>query len=179
MFHQIDLGYLGVTCNLFNVMHCCLWCLYFLCNLSNFACRKLVKINTTVIDGFRHKFFICQEKPKNVMMQNVCSYLWIFSKTHLSLYSIVPLIHRFVALVKACKQVKSGSHFICLGLAKIFILGPNCVQVKFISWQAPWNILIYNKVTTPCYNFLVLLWLISWSELGFFLDKHLYFYKWV
>ena len=82
-------------------------------------------INTTIIDGFWHKFFIFQEKPKDVMMQDVCSFLWVFSKTHLSLYSIVPFIYRSVTLAEACKQVKSCSNLIHLRLAKLFILGPN------------------------------------------------------
>ena len=130
---QIDLCHLRVTWNLLDVMHCCLQCLHLLYKLPDFDCRYLVKINTTVIDGFRHKFLIFQEKPKNVTMQDVCSFLWVFSKTYLSVYSIVPLIHRSVVLMKACKEVKSCSHFICLGLEKIFILRPNCAQVKFIG----------------------------------------------
>ena len=159
MYHQIDFSHLGVTCNLLDVICCCLWILHFLCKLPDFAYRKPLKINTTVIVGFRHKFFIFQEKPKDVMMQDVCSFLWVFIKTHLSLYKILLLIQWSVALVKACKQVKPCSHFICFGLEKIFILRPYCVQAKFISWQAPGNILIHTKVTTPCYSFLALLWL--------------------
>ena len=90
------------------------------------------------------------------MMQDVHSFLWVFSKIHLSLYSIVPLMHRPIALTKSCKQVKPCSHFICLRIAKLFIFGSHCVHVMFISWQAPGNILFQPKVTTPCHNCLVL-----------------------
>ena len=48
------------------------------------------------------QILIFQEKPKDVMMQGVCSFMWVFSKTHLSLYNIVPLIHIAVTLVEAC-----------------------------------------------------------------------------
>ena len=41
MSHQIDLGHLGVTCNLFGVMHCDLWCFHLLCKLPVFVCREL------------------------------------------------------------------------------------------------------------------------------------------
>ena len=157
--HQIDLAQLGVTCNLFDVICCCLWSLYFLCKLSDFACRKLFKTYASVIDDFRHTFFIFLEKPKDVKMQDDCSFLWVFSKTHLSLYCIVSLIHRSVTLVVACKQVKSCSTFIHLGLAKLIILGPKGIQSEVISGQTPRNIVIYPKITTPRYDFLVLLWL--------------------
>ena len=43
--------------------------------------------------------------------QNICS---------LCLYSIVPFIHTSITLSKACKQVKSSSYLIRLGLAKFF-----------------------------------------------------------
>ena len=132
MSHQIDLGHFGVTCNLFDVIHSCLRCLHLLCKLSDYACRKLNKIYYTVIDGFWHKFLILQVKPKDVTMQDVFSVWWVFSETHLCLYSIVPLIYRSVTLVEACKQVKSCSNFICLGLAKLFILRPNGIQSEVI-----------------------------------------------
>ena len=105
---------------------------------------------------FLDSILIFEDKPKDVMMQDVCSFLWVFSKTHLSLYSIVPLIHRSVALAKACKKVNPCSHFIGFGLQKSSYLDQ---IVKFIGWHATWNILIHTKVTTSCYNFLALLWL--------------------
>ena len=121
----------------------------FFCKLPGSAHRKLVKIYATVIDGFRHKFIILQEKPKDVTMQDGCSFMWVFSKTPLSLYCIVLLIYRFVTLAEACKQVKSCSNLLHLRLAKIFILSPNCIQAKLFSGQAPGNILIHPKITTP------------------------------
>ena len=96
-----------------------LWPLMPPCSLQGvwFVCRKLFLIYTAIIDGFRHKFLIIQEKP-DVMMKDVCSFLGVSGKRHLSLYCIVPHICRSVTLVEACKQVKSDSYFICLRLAK-------------------------------------------------------------
>ena len=89
-------------------------------------------------------------------MQDTCSFWWVFGKTHLCLYNIVPLIYTTIALSEACKQVKSGPNFIGLWLAKIFILGPYCIQAKIFCGQAPGNILIHSKISTPCYDFLEL-----------------------
>ena len=44
------------------------------------------------------------------------------------------------------------------GLQKIFILGPYHIQAKIFCRQAPGNILIHPKISTPCYDFLALLW---------------------
>ena len=63
-FFKLIWATLGVTCNLFDVMHCGLWCLHLISKLCDFNCNKLFKICATVIDGFRHKFLILQEKPK-------------------------------------------------------------------------------------------------------------------
>ena len=63
MSHQIDLGCLGVTCNLFNMMCFGLWTLHLLCKLPEFACRKLSWIYTAIIYGFGLKLFILQEEP--------------------------------------------------------------------------------------------------------------------
>ena len=156
--HQVNLGCLGITWYLIYVLCSCCQYLHFLCKLSNLACRKLVRINTTVIDGLWCKF-ISRKTTKDVMMQDVCSFLRIFSKTDWSMYSIVQLIHWFIALMEAFKQVKPGSNFIGLWLAKFIILGPDCILVYSSSWQAPGNILIHTKVTTPWYNFFAFLWL--------------------
>ena len=61
--HQIDLSHLGVTSNLFDVMHSLFWCLQFLCKLPDLACKKLIKINPTVIDSFDIDSSFFQEKP--------------------------------------------------------------------------------------------------------------------
>ena len=42
MSHQIDMAFLGVTCNLLFMMCSSLWCLHFLCKLPDFAGRKLL-----------------------------------------------------------------------------------------------------------------------------------------
>ena len=55
-------------------------------------------------------------------MHDTCSFWWVLGKQHMGLYSIVPLIHRMIALSKACQQVKSHIHLIGLWLAKIFNL---------------------------------------------------------
>ena len=63
--HQIDLGYLLVSCLLLDVSCSCLGCFHLLC-LPNLACRELDKVNTALIEGLRHKLFIFQEKPKDI-----------------------------------------------------------------------------------------------------------------
>ena len=75
MSHQIDLSHLGVTCNFFNMMCCRLWCLQHLCKLPDFACRKLLQICITIIDGLVNKFFIFEKKNQNV---SLCKILAIF-----------------------------------------------------------------------------------------------------
>ena len=147
-------GPLGVTYNLFDVTCCSLWNLHLLCKLPDFACRKPFPIYTAIIFGFGHKLFFLQEEPKYVKMQDVCNFFWVFGKRHLCLYYIVPLIYRSVTLSEACKQVKSGSDFTCLRLAKVFILGPYCIQAKFFSrnhQETYWSIL---KSPLQAMNFL-------------------------
>ena len=92
-------------------------------------------------------------------MQDTCCFWWVLGKRPLCLYSIVPLIYRMIALSEACKQVKSGPYFIGLWLAKIFILGPNCILAKMFCGQAPGNIFIYSKISRLHYDFLALLML--------------------
>ena len=158
MSHQIDLGHFGVTCNLFDVKCCGLWNLHFLCKLPDFACRKLFYTYTAIMYGFGYKLFILQEEPQYVMMQDVYSFFWVLGKL-LVLVLHCTTLYRSVPLSEACKQVKSGSYFICLWLAKIFILGPYCIQAEVICRKAQGNILIHHKITTPSYDFLAFLWL--------------------
>ena len=114
--HQIDLSCLLVTWYLLDVSHSCLGCFHLLSKLPHFACWELYKINTPVIDGLGHKLFIFQEKPKDVMVQDICSLLWISSKTYLSLYSILPFIHWSITLVKAFKQLNLACTSLTCGL---------------------------------------------------------------
>ena len=78
----------------------------------------------TIIDCLRDKLFIFQRKTEYISMQNTCCFCWVLGKRHLSLNCFVPITDRSFSLSKACQQVKSSSSFICLWLAKIFILGP-------------------------------------------------------
>ena len=102
MSHQIHLSHLGITCNLFYVMCGRLWWLHLLSKLPNFACRKLLQINVRIIDGLGNKFFILEEKPEYISVQDTCSFWWVLGKRHLCLYSIVPLIYWLIALSEAC-----------------------------------------------------------------------------
>ena len=128
MSYQIDWGHLGVTCNLFDVMCFSLWCLHLLCKLPDFACRKLLQMYTAIIYGFGHTLFIFHKEPEYIFMQDTCCFWWVMGKRHLCLYWIVPLIYRWISLSEVCKQAISGSDFIHLWLAEIFILGPSSVD---------------------------------------------------
>ena len=46
--HQVDLGCLGITCYLLDVLHSCFGCFHLLCKLPDLACREPVKVNTAV-----------------------------------------------------------------------------------------------------------------------------------
>ena len=134
------------------------WRLHFLGKLPPCACWKLLKINIGTIHGLGDKLFILQEKPEYISAQHTCSFWWALGKRHLGLNSIIPFINRSVSLSEACQQVKSGSSFIGLLLAKIFMLGPDNIQDVIFYRQAPWHILIYTKISTPHYDFLAFLW---------------------
>ena len=133
-----------------------LWRLCFLGKLPQLACWKLLQIYIIIIDGFDNKLLIFKEKTENVSMQDTCRFLWVICKRHLSLICIVPLNNSPIALSEACQQVKSGSNFIGLWLAKIFILGPHDFQAEIFCGQASWHILIHSKISTPHYDFLAL-----------------------
>ena len=157
MSHQIDLWCLGFTCNLFNMMYRSFRCLHLFCKLPDFACRNLLQIYIAIIYALGNKLFIFQKEPEYISMQDTCCFWWVLGKRHLCLYCIVPLTYWSISLSEACKQVKSCSDFICLWLAKIFILGPNFIQAKIFCRQTPGNILIHSKISTPHYDFLALL----------------------
>ena len=147
--HQIDLSCLWVTCYYLMCLTVALdVSIFFACCMTLLVGNLSRSILLSLMVFTQILYF--QEKPKYITMKDICSFLWILSETHFSLYSIVRLIHWSIALAKACKQVKPGMHFTGLWLTKVFIFRPNCLQVKFCSWQAPRNILIHTKVTTPC-----------------------------
>ena len=138
-----------------------MWCgrhqwLHLFIKLPIFACRKLLQIYVTIIDGLGNKFSSLRKKQENISMQENCSFCWVLGKRHLGPYIIVPVIYRMITLSESCRQVNSGPHFIGLWLAKIFMLGPNCIQAEIFYRQAPWHILIHSKVSTPHYDFLAL-----------------------
>ena len=51
-------------------------------------------------------------------MQDTCSFWWVLGKGHLGLYSIVPLIHRMIALSEACQQSNIALISLVYGLQK-------------------------------------------------------------
>ena len=69
------------------------------------------------------------KNQKNVTMQDLCSLKGVPGQIDLSLYSVVPLIHAFVALAEACKEVTVSHDFIGLWLAELFKSVPYCFQV--------------------------------------------------
>ena len=109
---EVNLSSLHFTCHLLYMPGCSFWALIFLCKLVHLLAGNLFQIYTTLINGFRHKFFISQVEPKDVPMQDLCSFRWVFHQIDLGLYTVVPFIHTFGPLAKACQQVKSGTYFI-------------------------------------------------------------------
>ena len=65
MSYQVHLNHLAVTCNLFYVMCSILWWFHLFSKLPNFACRKLLQINITIIDGLhlwgKTGIFLCAQ----------------------------------------------------------------------------------------------------------------------
>ena len=60
----------------------------------------------------------------------------VSGKIDLSLYSIIPLIYISCTLPIACQEIKSGPYFMCLGLAELLKLIPDCIQAK-VFFQRP------------------------------------------
>ena len=71
---KVDLHGLWITCNLLYVACSGLGTLHSFHKLAHSACGKLVQIYTSITDGSRYKFFISQEKPKNVPLENLGSF---------------------------------------------------------------------------------------------------------
>ena len=124
---KVDLHSLGITCNLLYVAHSGFGSLYPFCKLAHSACGKFIQIYTSITDGFWYKLLISQEKPENVSVKDLGSFLGVFSQIDLCLHCIEPFIYAGVTLPEACKKVKEGSHLIWLGLTKFFKLSPDCV----------------------------------------------------
>ena len=64
-------------------------------------------------------------------MQDTSCFWWEFGKRHLSLNSIISLINWSISLSEACHQVKSGSNFIGLSLAKSSYLAQITSKLRF------------------------------------------------
>ena len=118
---------------------------------------KPVMIYTAFIYHFRHKILIFYKKPKDVSMKYLGSFRWVSGKIDLNLYSVIPLIYTSCTFSEVCQEIKVGPYFICLGLAKLFKLIPNCIQAKVFFRQALGHILVHAKVPTPSYYLLALL----------------------
>ena len=150
------MSYQGVTCHLLSVPGSCLLALYFLHKLSDLACRKPDQVYVAIINCLGDKFFIFQEKPKDVPVKD-CGCFWgVLNLSNLALYYIVPFINWPVSLPEACKQVKSSPELIRLGLTKFFKFLPYGMYHLFICGQVLRNILVHAKITTPCNHFLAL-----------------------
>ena len=91
-----------------------------ICNDNNLfqLAKTLIKLSLEHINGY------CSSKWHQCILEST-SFWWVFGNRNLSLNCIVPPIDRMIALSEACQQVISGSNFVGLWLAKIFIPGPN------------------------------------------------------
>ena len=128
VFDEINLSHLGVTCHLLDMPGGSLWTLHLLCKLPDLACGKPVQVYVAIINCLGDKLFIFKEETKDVPMKYLGSFWGILSQSNLGLYCIVPFINWLVSLPVAWKQVKSGPHFIILGLAEIFNYFPNGIK---------------------------------------------------
>ena len=93
--HEVNLGNLHITCHLLDMPGCSFWALIFLCKLAHLACWEFVQIYTSLINGFRYKFFFSQVEPKDVPVQDLQSFRCVFCQIDLGLYTVVPFIHTF------------------------------------------------------------------------------------
>ena len=123
---KIDLHGMGVTCNLFYVVHSGSGALHPFNKLVHFACRKFIQIYTSITDVSWYKLLILQEKPESVSVKDLGSFWGVFSQIDLCLHCIVSFNYTTVTLPEAYEKVKVGLHFLGLGLAKFFKFSPDC-----------------------------------------------------
>ena len=154
MSHQIDLGcLLGhlqlVWCDVLLPFEASIffksWLTLLTGNFSRFMLLSLMV--------FRHELFILQDEPKDVMMQDICSFLWVFGKRTCACTALYHSSTDLLPWQKLVSRLNPALTSFTWGLQKSSYL------VQFFSEQATGNILIHPKITTPSYNCFAFLWL--------------------
>ena len=102
--------HLWVTGHLLDFACSCLGTFHFPGKLSHLSCWKFLKLHITIIYGLGCKFLITQEKPKDVMMQDLGCFWGLFNRIDLCLHCIVPFIHAstFLPSEWACTSLVCG-----------------------------------------------------------------------
>ena len=115
---EISLSLFGVTCNCFDMSSIWLWRFYFLGKLPHLTCRKLLKINITIIYGFGDKVLILLQITRIYLCARYLQFLLVLGKRHLNLNCFY---HSLTDLFPCLKLVRRShltlSLFVC-GLQK-------------------------------------------------------------